>query len=263
MRALVTNDDGIESPGLLALATVAVDAGLETVIAAPSWDSSGAAASLTAVEREGRFVLRPRTVPELPDIAVYAAEAAPAFIVRAGITGAFGPPPDIVLSGINRGPNTGHAVLHSGTVGAALTASTFGRPGMAVSLDVRDGSPHWATAVAAARAALRWLLDAGEPLVLNVNAPNCPPAALRGMCTTRLAAFGAVQTTITEHGAGYVKLAYDQVAADLEPGTDAAALAERMASVTSLHAVCEEVDAGLPATFELSSRDGGQGPPPP
>jgi 5'-nucleotidase len=247
----VTNDDGIDSAGIRALAAVAVEAGLETVVAAPSWDSSGAAASLTAVEREGRFVLDRRDVPELPDVEVFAAEAAPAFIVRAGITGAFGARPDIVLSGINRGPNTGHAVLHSGTVGAALTASTFNVPGMAVSLDVRRGEPHWDTATAVARVALRWLLDAGGPLVLNVNAPNCPLAELRGIRSTTLAAFGAVQTTITEQGAGYVKLAYDEIDADLEPGTDAGALADCAASVTSLHAVCEEVDAGLPETFAM------------
>jgi 5'-nucleotidase len=254
VRALVTNDDGVDSIGIRALATVAVEAGLETVIAAPSWDSSGAAASLTAVEREGRFVLDPREIADLPDVKVFAAEAAPAFIVRAGVTGAFGAKPDIVLSGVNRGPNTGHAVLHSGTVGAALTAATFGLPGMAVSLDVRSKDAHWDTSMAVARVALRWLLDAKSPLVLNVNAPNCPPTELRGIRSTRLATFGAVQTTITEQGAGYVKLAYDEIDADLEPGTDAAALAEGVATVTSLRAVCEERDAGLPDSFDLDRR---------
>ena len=67
MRALITNDDGVESRGIRTLARVAVEAGLETTVAAPSWDSSGAAASLTAVERDGRFLLdrarRSRTLP--------------------------------------------------------------------------------------------------------------------------------------------------------------------------------------------------------
>ena len=83
-------------------------------------------ASLTAVERDGRFLIDGGTFEDLAGVAVFAVEAAPAFIVRAAMTGAFGAPPDIVLSGINRGPNTGHAVLHSGTVGAALTASRSG-----------------------------------------------------------------------------------------------------------------------------------------
>ena len=251
MRALVTNDDGVDSPGIHALAAMAVEAGLDVVIAAPSWDSSGAAASLTAVEREGRFVLERRQLENLPAVQVFAVEAAPAFIVRAGVTGAFGPRPDVVLSGINRGPNTGHAVLHSGTVGAALTAATFGLPALAASLDVRSSEAHWETGVAVARVALRWLLDGKQPVVLNVNAPNCPPDQLKGIRSTKLAAFGAVQTTITEQGVGYVKLAYDEIDADLEPGTDAAALAECVGSVTSLRAVCEEVDAGLPSTFAV------------
>ena len=211
MRALVTNDDGVDSPGIHALARVAAEAGLETVIAAPSWDSSGAAASLTAVEREGRFIIDERYVADLPDVRVFAAEAAPAFIVRAAL---------------------------------------------AVSLDVRSASAacHWDTAVIVARVALRWLLDSATPLVLNVNAPNCPPDELRGIRSTRLAAFGAVQTIVTEQGAGYVKLAYDEIAEDLVAGTDAAALAACTASVTSLHAVCEEVEAGLPEAFELAVR---------
>jgi len=253
MRALITNDDGIDSDGIRALAQVALDADLETTVAAPSWDSSGAAASLTAVERDGRFLIEERELVGLAGARVLSAEAAPAFIVRAAVTGAFGSPPDIVLSGINRGPNTGHAVLHSGTVGAALTAATFDLPAMAVSLDIRSSSTecHWDTAVVVARVALRWLLDAGEPRVLNVNAPNCDIAGLRGIRTTRLAAYGAVQAVVTEQGAGYVKLAYDEVAADLEPGTDATALAGCVASVTSLHAVCEDANSGLPESFDM------------
>jgi 5'-nucleotidase len=254
VRALITNDDGVDSDGIRALARVAFEAGLETVVAAPSWDSSGASASLTSVLNDGRFVLDERYDIALPEIRVFAAEAAPAFIVRAGVTGAFGDPPDIVLSGINRGPNTGHAVLHSGTVGAALTASTFGLPAMAVSLDVRGNEAHWDSATEVAAVTLGWLLASDTPLVLNVNAPNCPLAELRGIRSTRLATFGAVQTVVTEHGAGYVRLAYDEVAGDLEPGTDAAALAECVASVTSLQAVCEAAGAPLPETFELSVR---------
>src|SRR5919106_1774673 len=128
-RALVTNDDGIDSAGIGMLARAAADAGLEVTVAAPSWDSSGASASLTAVEEDGRFLVESRTPDgagedDHSDAEWYAVEAAPAFIVRAGVEGAFGEPPDVVLSGINLGQNTGAAVLHSGTVGAVLTAAT-------------------------------------------------------------------------------------------------------------------------------------------
>ncbi len=182
---------------------------------------------------------------------MFAVEAAPAFIVRAAVTGAFGKAPDLVLSGINRGPNTGHAVLHSGTVGAALTASTFGVPAMAVSIDASTDDVEWETGAAVARVALRWLLDADDRLVLNVNAPNIPLAELRGFRRTGLAAFGAVQTVVTEAGEGYVKLSYEGIDAELEPGTDAAALAAGMASFTALRAVCEECVSGLPDELEL------------
>ena len=251
MRVLITNDDGVDSVGIRALAQVAVDCGLETVVAAPGWDSSGASSSLTAVERDGRFLLERRTFPDVPDVQVYAVEAAPAFIVRAGVTGAFGPAPDLVLSGINRGPNTGHAVLHSGTVGAALTASTFGLPAMAVSINVSTEDPEWPTAASVARVALRWLLDKGDRLVLNVNAPNVPIDQLKGFQRAGLAAFGAVQTVVTEAGEGYVKLSYEGIDAELEPGTDAAALADGWACYTALRAVCEECEGGLPEALAV------------
>src|SRR5438552_19138136 len=97
-RVLVTNDDGVESPGIRALAGVAVDAGLDVVVAAPSWDSSGASASFTAVEKDGRIVVESRHYDELPDVPVVAVEGAPAYIARAGLRGAFGEPPEVVLS---------------------------------------------------------------------------------------------------------------------------------------------------------------------
>src|SRR5690606_33742122 len=125
--ALITNDDGIDATGLRVLADCAIHAGLEVVVAAPSWDSSGAGASLTAVEDDGRVVLREAELAGVTGRCI-SIDAAPAFIVRSAMSGAFGARPDVVLSGVNHGPNTGHAVLHSGTVGAALTAATHGVP---------------------------------------------------------------------------------------------------------------------------------------
>lgn len=134
MRALITNDDGIDSEGIAVLARVAHDAGLDLTVAAPSWDSSGASASLTAVEQDGRVLFERRTLRGLPEVDAFAVEAAPALIVRLATTGAFGEEPELVLSGINHGLNAGRAVLHSGTVGAALTAATHGCRALAISL---------------------------------------------------------------------------------------------------------------------------------
>ena len=119
-RALVTNDDGIDSPGLHALAAAARDAGLDVIVAAPAEESSGAGASLTAVRREGRTVVTRRELPGLPGVPAWAVDAQPGHIVVAALNGWFDPAPDVVLSGINHGANVGRAVLHSGTVGAAL-----------------------------------------------------------------------------------------------------------------------------------------------
>lgn len=241
--ALVTNDDGIDSIGIAVLADAALDAGFDVVVAAPNWDSSGAAASLTAVEEHGKVVLHEAQVDGL-DVRAVGVEAPPAFIVRAAMSGAFGPPPGVVLSGVNHGANTGHVVLHSGTVGAALTAATYGVPALATSL--ADGDTwHWATARAALEEVLPRLHGVGEPTVLNLNVPAVPPADLQGVRAARLARFGAVQANVTERGAGWVRLAFQPVDGDLEPGTDAALLEEGWATLTPLVAVCEAPGADL------------------
>jgi 5'-nucleotidase len=237
-RALITNDDGIDSPGIRVLARAAVEAGLDTVIAAPSWDSSGSAASLTAVEEDGRFLVDTRTLDDVPGVPAYAVEGAPAFIVRAGVRGAFGPPPDVVLSGINLGINTGYAVLHSGTVGAVLTAATQRCRGMAVSLAVGDPL-HWDTAGVLAQRLIPWVLDAEPGTVLNLNVPSRPLSEVRGLRRARLSATGAVQANVTELGKGYVQLAYTEVDEEFEPGTDAALLRDGYACFTPLVGPCE------------------------
>jgi 5'-nucleotidase len=226
------------APGIRTLAQLARQAGLEVVVAAPAWDASGSSASLSAVEDGGRFRVEERDWDGDGIGAVFAVEAAPAFIVRAALSGAFGPPPDVVVSGINRGFNTGHAVLHSGTVGAALTACNHGRRALAVSIG--DGDPiHWETAGEIAGRALRWVLDAQVGAVLNVNVPNRAPGHLGGFQRARLAAVGAVQATVADRDQGYVKLTFQDSRPDLEPGTDTALLAEGVACFTPIRAVCE------------------------
>ena len=267
-RCLITNDDGIDSVGLRVLAEVALEAGLEVVVAAPMHEASGASASITAVEEDGHFIVETRTLAGLEDACtVLAVGGLPAFIALTGMREAFGPAPDIVLSGINNGPNTGYAVLHSGTVGAALTASTFGARAMAVSLNVRTrtvsgagvapsalASPCWDTAAHFARRTLPALLDSEPGSVFNVNAPNVPLDEVRGFEPARLARFGAVQTNVAERGEGYVKVTLAEIEADYEPGTDAALLAAGYASITTLQAVCE---AGAVRVPELAAPGGG------
>jgi len=265
LRCLVTNDDGIGSEGLRVLAGVALEAGFDVVVAAPAQEASGASASITAVEEDGRFVVEPRELAGLDGAcAVLAVGGLPAFITLTGMRGAFGPPPDIVLSGVNNGPNTGYAVLHSGTVGAALTASTFGARALAVSLNLRTrtvsgagvapsarAAPHWETAADLARRTLPVLLGAEPGTVLNVNVPNVALDEVRGFERARLARFGAVQTNVAERGEGWVKVALAEIEAEYEPGTDAALLAAGYATATPLAAVCE---AGAVSLGERAGR---------
>jgi 5'-nucleotidase len=238
-RVLVTNDDGIDSPGLHALAGLAVDVGLEVLVAAPARESSGASASLGAVEEHGRVVIEPRPIEALPGVESLAVRAAPAFIVRAALHGAFGSEPDLVLSGINQGPNTGHAVLHSGTVGAAMTAATYGRRSLAVSLAAGGDQWRWSTAVKIARPVVEWLLEPGKVTVLNLNVPNTASERVRGLRRAPLASFGAVQTKVTEVGYGYVQLEYSEIDPTNEPDSDAGLLAHNWACITPLVPLCE------------------------
>lgn len=248
-RALVTNDDGITSEGIRALARVAVDAGLDVIVAAPHEEASGSSASLRAVEAEGRILVQEHALADLPGVPAYGVSAAPGFIALIGARGAFGPPPDVVLSGVNRGVNTGHAILHSGTVGAAFTAATQGCPALAVSLAVSDDdrTPHWETAARVAARALPAVLGDSQGLVLNVNVPNVEAASLRGVARGRLASFGAVQTNIAEVGTGYVRISVAEPEAELEQGTDAWLVAHGYASVTALHPICEAAHSSIDA----------------
>jgi len=239
MRALVTNDDGIESVGLRTLAAAGVEAGLEVVVAAPSSEYSGTSAALTAFESGGHLVLADVELDGL-DVRCVAVDASPAYITMAAVSGTFGPPPQLVLSGINRGPNTGRAILHSGTVGAAMTASTRGCPGFAFSLAASQPT-ELGTAAAVAGRVLAWAgtLTQLPNVVLNVNIPDIPLEELRGLREAVLAAFGSVQGSIADPGRGSVTKTFERVRVGDETGTDSELLRAGWATVTPLAPLCQ------------------------
>jgi 5'-nucleotidase len=249
MRALITNDDGIDSPGLAALAAVAADAGLEVVIAAPAHEHSGASASIiatqgtavTAAGGKGTVRSERRAVPGFEGDA-YAVHAAPALITLLALHGSFGETPDVVLSGINRGANVGGAIMHSGTVGAALTAGQGGVRALAVSLDVglvEADEQRWGTAGAVARTALATLLGAPAGTVLNLNVPNVPDAEGLELVEAHLAPFGIVQTTLTEVAGDEVRLSIREHRADDAPGSDMERLAAGHATITRVRTIAD------------------------
>ncbi|HEX4219828.1 MAG TPA: 5'/3'-nucleotidase SurE [Acidimicrobiales bacterium] len=251
MYVLVTNDDGIDSEGLSVLAATARRRGHAVTVVAPCWDSSGASASLTGVRDGARLVLDPRPWPGWPAESVYGAEASPALIVRLALGGDFGHPPDIILSGINRGANTGRAILHSGTVGAALTAYNHGCPGLAVSLATGRpaGNEHWDTAAAVAGWVLDWLVKDGRRLVINCNVPDLPEDRLAGVRVGRLATIGAVESTMTQRAGGAVPLTFGEEGDGLGDVTDAELLARDYACVTAVVPVSEDPSVDLTAAL--------------
>jgi 5'-nucleotidase len=248
MRALVTNDDGVASAGLRVLAAAAAGHGLDVTIVAPSFDTSGSSASMTAAARGGKVIVEP--AGEVDSTTVLGVEGPPAFIVRAAMYGAFGPPPDVVLSGVNRGLNTGRAILHSGTVGAALTAATYGRSGLAVSADVaEDGG--WEPECPIVARAVEWLVRAPQATVLNVNVPAGGRGGRFGVRSTFLAEAGTVQGRVAEADGGYVPVVFADTDGTPRAGTDAAALAEGYVSVTAIRAVVEDPAVDLSHIISL------------
>jgi 5'-nucleotidase len=191
-RVLVTNDDGVSSPGLWYLAAAVSRLGCQVVVAAPRVDSSGFAAAVGDVVSGAVIETAPAASPLAPGIEGWSVEGPPARCVLAGVLGVFGSPPDVVMSGINAGANTGRFLqLHSGTLGAALAAGNSGLRAMAVSLDVMpglmfDGSEqHWSTAAEVAARLLGQLIVRPVRTVWNVNVPNLPLTQLRGVAEAR------------------------------------------------------------------------------
>ncbi len=254
LRALITNDDGIDSPGLLALAVGARDAGFDVVVAAPHVDASGVGGSVLSVREGDRTRVHRREFAELPGIPAYAVEGHPSFIVHAAGRGWLDPVPDVVLSGINLGSNVGRAVLHSGTVGAALTASFHGWRGLAISLNCGwqpAGPLHWETVLHVLPEVLDVLLSGPDGTVLSLNVPDRPIAEIGELREARLARFGAVQVRVDHRTGGdgeALHSEFTRMPAPPEPGTDIALLAAGHPTLTELRSVSElpGILAGVP-----------------
>lgn len=242
MRLLVTNDDGVWAPGILALAQALHGAGHEVLVAAPLDDRSGSGAAIGFLHADDTIDVQPVDLPGLDGVPCFGVDGPPALAVMAARLGGFGDPPDIVVSGINPGPNTGRATLHSGTVGAALTGANFGVSGLAVSIGV--GEPYqWATAGELAVTALEWLGEAPAKTVLNLNVPNVAIGELRGVRWARLAPFGTVRAAIVPSERGRLQMELAEHDTELPADTDTALVQAGYAAVTSI--------VGIRATTEV------------
>jgi 5'-nucleotidase len=235
MRVLVTNDDGVESPGLHALASAIARAGHDVVVVAPSGERSGSSAAIGRLHRSGPIAWTAVEWPDIPGVVVNALDVPPAAAVYAGCVGAFGGPPDGVASGVNPGLNYGHLVLHSGTVGAALTARALGVSGVAVS-QAWGEQQHWDTAARIATDAVEWVAtQCGAAMVANVNVPNLPLDKVRGVRDARLAPFNEKWAAATEPGE--LHLEYVEHTGDADPDSDFALVKAGYCAVTLLEGV--------------------------
>lgn len=243
MRVLVTNDDGVASPGLVALTRAMVSLGHDVVVAAPTDDRSGSSAAIGVVG--GSIEVGQMELEGLPDVPAYALDGPPALAVMVARLGAFGDPPDLVASGVNPGANTGRSVLHSGTVGAALTAANFGISGVAVSLEWGEPA-HLDTAETVAVAVAQWVARAPAKTVINVNVPNVPLAEIRGVREARLAPFGTVRAALAESRDGALEVELRDTGIELAPDTDTALVGAGYVAVTGLVGVRASDEPGLP-----------------
>ncbi|AUY26357.1 MAG: 5'/3'-nucleotidase SurE [Mixta calida] len=228
MRILLSNDDGIQAPGIQVLAK-ALREFAEVQIVAPDRNRSGASNSLTL-----ETPLRTFSWPN-GDIAVQM--GTPTDCVYLGVNALMHPRPDIVVSGINAGPNLGDDVIYSGTVAAAMEGRHLGLPALAVSL---DGHQHYATAAAVTCAILQGLQR--EPLrtgrILNINVPDLPLEQIKGIRVTRCGSRHPADKVIPQQdprGNTLYWIGPPGDKHDAGPDTDFAAVDEGYVSVTALH----------------------------
>jgi 5'-nucleotidase len=179
-RVLVTNDDGIGTPQIAAVARAFAGVA-EVVVVAPEGNCSGSTNYVSAFQRNEVAV---REVDLGPGITAYAVDGFPGDCVLLALTGLMAhAPPDLVVSGVNSGPNLADAYLASGTIGAARLAAQHGLPAIAFSnLDDEDAAmmravPMWCVDLAASQAARA--LEPGQ--YLTVNFPDGPPDRIRGV----------------------------------------------------------------------------------
>ncbi len=182
MLILLTNDDGINAPGLLSLQDALSELGKLCVVA-PATEQSGVGHACTL-----RKPLRVQKITQKNGSVQYAVHGTPVDAVKIAMRSVLSEPPDLVVSGINQGENAGVDLLYSGTVAAAREAAFYGVPAIAVSLCSKD-SPDFSVAANFARELCEKVIVIGLPkgTVINANIPPVPAADIRGVAVTHQA----------------------------------------------------------------------------
>jgi 5'-nucleotidase len=252
MRILITNDDGIHSPGLDALETIAREISDDVWIVAPEYDQSGVAHSLSLNDP-----LRLRLVGDKR----FAVKGTPTDCVILGARHVMdGKPPELLLSGVNRGHNLGEDVTYSGTVAGAIEGALLGIPAVAMSQGYAAGQREavdYSCAEAHGARVIKMILDAGLPAggLVNVNFPSLAPDKISGVRATRQGQRPQWQAHVEERHDGrnnpYFWIVYGHEIGDPDADTDLKAVAEGYISVTPLkidmtdHALKKLFDAAI------------------
>ena len=238
MHILVTNDDGVHAPGLLALVEALRKDAKKVTILAPdrNWSASGHVKTLH----------RPMRIKEttLADgSSAWATDGAPSDCVALALLGFITEKIDLVVSGINPNANIGHDVTYSGTVTAAMEAAIWGVPGVAISVDNRyeraDAVDFSAAALAADK--IVWELskqaDLPKNMILNINVPYLPIEEIKGYKITRQGVRiyrDELVKRLDPRGQPYYWIGGEIPSAVNAPGTDFAALSEGYVSITPI-----------------------------
>lgn len=230
MHILVTNDDGISSPGIKSLAEKLLEIAKVTVVA-PDRERSAAGHSLT--------LHSPLRVFELRD-GWYAVDGTPTDCVNMGIHSLLSTPPDLVVSGINHGGNMGDDITYSGTVAAAMEANLMGIPAIAISLATFEQSDHFTDAAAVALNLVRDLVKNSLPAdtFLNVNVPNLNYADMKSTVVTRQGKrsfVGKIVDKVDPRGRKYFWIGSEEPSFLDDEGTDFNAVGKGHVSITPLH----------------------------
>jgi 5'-nucleotidase len=236
MRILITNDDGIHSEGLDVCAEIARVLSEDVWIIAPEFDQSGVSHSLSLNDPLRLREVGPRR---------FAVRGTPTDCVIMGAKHVIKvQPPNLILSGVNRGRNTGEDVIYSGTVAGAVEGTIIGIPSVALSQSYKSRShqpPHWDTALRFGPDIIRRVLDAGIPrdVLINVNFPDCPPNEVKGIAVTTQGRHqqGRLEIDTRQDGRGnaYYWIAYVRTRGEPPAdGSDVSALADNRIAVTPL-----------------------------